>query len=597
MSAYDQSLRFGSLFFLRRGPASEEGAAGGEPVVAGRHYFRLWLSSVCLIADTTAEALFPCVFNALMMPLDGRVGFLTSVVSGERLGEEDNVLFTSAGSVHAAKFFHPDLKLTPLVPFDGYPFVIETYMVRGSVPLEDLDEASRQSAALTEKGLRQSLESFDSLAGLISRVTRPYRERRLVSGGWLEREAGGAALREGYLTFIDAEAAEIDARRLWVGDDQILYGETPGGAAPFLTHSYALLRIERLTEHDDWNSLTHVQAPYARAVKLLRAGRMAEAAVSYREAVDAAASAVELTSEVDRPRLVLQLEQDFELARENPAQYAFDEFDPSLDSVMRGAMSPAEAIEQRIVRKLRRRQWAEKVDLEKRVRDEWGARELHMVAERDRDELARLKKELARAKKDLQERADLLKLSKTLGSDGVAAYTPGMARFYMALEGDGAKGNSVQYGAEVDLVFNYALPPPSVLVLLRGEGLEKARMTDAVLQIAVLPKGLAFRESDEAWVKEARFEGGALVAPVRFQLRAAGEQEAGRAAGAGFHVLISMRSIMLYEFSLPVTLVRSVAEVDAAAFVHPLDLDLDKCVRRVEQAEMALAAALGEEAR
>lgn len=570
-------MHSGRLFYIGRGAPSEEGAAGGEPVVAGRHYFRLWLSLIYLVADTPSEALFPCVFNSLMMPLAGRAGFLASVASGEQLGEKNSGLVVSGRSAHAAKLYRPNLKLTPLVPFDGYPLIIETYMVHGDSRLAEFNGPSHLSASLTEKGLRPCLESFDSLASLISRGVRSYGERRLVSGGSLELEADESALREGYVALIDAEAAEIDPSKLWVRDDNILYGGTPEEAAPFLKHSYALLRVERRTEHDDWNSLTHVQTPYERAVKLLRAGRMDEAYKSYREALTAAASAIELTSEVDRPRLLLQLEQNFELARENPAQFAFDEFDASLNSVMQGAMSPTEAIEQRIAKKLQRRQRAEGGELEKSIRDDLDARELHLHMKlfreaRNRDDL------LAQMKRNLA----VLKLSKP--------------RFYMALEGDGAKGNAVQYGAEVDLVFNYAAPPPNVMALLKGRELEKARTTDTTLQVAVLPRGLAFRESDGVWVKEARFEGGALVEPVRFQLRAAGEED-GRATGAGFHVLISMRGVMLYEFSLPVTLVRAVEEVDAAASRHPLNLDLDKCVRRVEQAERAMAAALRMEAR
>lgn len=616
MNSYDDDSRSGikgrehTLYYVSAEQTPQERAAGGAPLVAGRHYFRLWLTSIYLFDVKREEPLFPCVFNVAWTTLDGQLDSLASVLSGEQLETDSNGgRIVSANSVYAYRFYRPNLKLTPLTPFDGGPLIIDTCLTLGGSRSVEFDSASRLSADATAGGLRVSLESADQLLAVIDKGLDAADEQQTIRGATVLWDEGFEPLREGYLALIDAGRGEIDPARLRVSDDY-LYERGPGELAPLLRHSYVLLRVERRDEYDDWNSLTHIQTPYARAVKMFGLGRIGEALKSYKEALAAAANALELTREVDRPRLMLQLEKGFKMARENTAQFAFDEAEASLDSVMQGAMPPAEAIARRISAETGSLLESEDEGSASTMRFYWkgdvrrgpesGERSVgegSSKSDRGARESAPSRPAAKSSSKHMVEK-QLAELARV--GENVAA----RPRFYMALEGEGAKGDAVQYGAEVDLVFNYAVPPAYVLALLSGSGLEAARAGDLALQIAILPRGFTFRETDQDWLKEARFEDGVLVKPVRFHLRAAEEGESGAAAegeagqgSAGFHIIISMRGVMLYEFSLPVRLVRTVAEVEPAAFTHALDLDLDKCARRAAQAESVLAAALSEGAR
>lgn len=601
------------LYYVGAGQTPQGRASVGAPLVAGRHYFRLWLTSIYLFDVKPEEPLFPCVFNVVGPTRAGQLDSLASVLSGEQLETGRNEgRIASANSFYAYRLYRPHLKLTPLTPFDGGPLVLDTCLALWDSRSEELDSASRLSADATADGLRVSLENADRLLAVINKGLGAADGHQTMRGAKVLWDKGGEPLHEGYLVLIDDDRREIDLNRLRVSDDHLLYERARGEVELLWKHSYVLLRVERRDEYDDWNSLTHIQTPYARAVKLFGLGQVSEALESYKEALAAAANAFELTSEVDRPRLVLQMEQGFERARENPAQFAFTEADASLDSVMQGAMSPAEAIARRISARTESTVEPEDEGSTSKLRDDKGdvGRGLEseespggegssgsgMFALRELLRLRYMPTVRWWSKPLLAER-----LAESIrGGESV----PARPRFYMSLEGEGAKGDAVQYGAEVDLVFNYAVPPAYVLTLLSGSGLEAARAADAALQIAILPRRFIFRETDQEWLKEARFEDGVLVEPLRFHLRAAEESESGPAAegeagqgSAGFHVIISMRGVMLYEFSLRVRLVRKVADVEPAALTHALDLDLDKCARRAARAESVLAAALSEGAR
>lgn len=616
MNSDDDSSRSGikgrghTLYYVGTGQTPQARARVGAPLVAGRHYFRLWLTSIYLFDVKTEEALFPYVFNVVQTTFAGQRDSLASVLSGEHLETGSNGgLIASAKSFYAYKFYRPNLKLTPLMPFESGPLIINTWLTLRDSHSVEFDAASRLSADATAGGLRVSRENADQLLAVIAKGLGAADEQPTMRGATALWGDVFEPLREGYLALIDDGREEIDPARLRVRDDYLLYEGGQGEAELLWNHSYVLLRVERRDEYDDWNSLTHIQTPYARAIRLFGLGEVSEALNNYREALTAAANAFELTSEVDRPRLMLQLEKGFEMTRENPAQFAFGEADASLDSVMQGAMSPAEAVARRISAQTESMlesegegsasgQHDDKGDVgrgldavERSVGE--GSSRFDLLAYREwrsrpvatSSSKRRVKKRLVRSKR---------------GGENV----PARPRFYMSLEGEGAKGDAVQYGAEVDLVFNYAVPPAFVLTLLSGVGLEAARAGDIALQIAILPRGFTFRETDQDWLKEARFEDGVLVEPVRFSLRAAEEGESGPAAegeagqgSAGFHIIMSMRGVMLYEFSLRVRLVRTVAEVEPSAFTHALDLDLDKCARRAAQAESVLAAALSEGAR
>lgn len=168
-------------------------------------------------------------------------------------------------------------------------------------------------------------------------------------------------------------------------------------------------------------------------------------------------------------------------------------------------------------------------------------------------------------------------------------------RFYFALEGEEGRvrGRLVRFGADVDLIFNYSVPPAVGVIgtVEKGERLEEARRSMTPLGVSVAPAGFAFRDEGDAGFRVMNFyDGGARSDKLRFELRAVRAAEAPRdpevaaaAAGsdpplaaAGFHVLFEVRGSVIYQFFLPVRLVSELPEPGGdEAELPPLSLDLD----------------------
>lgn len=180
-------------------------------------------------------------------------------------------------------------------------------------------------------------------------------------------------------------------------------------------------------------------------------------------------------------------------------------------------------------------------------------------------------------------------------------------RFYFALEGEGTRGRFVRYGADVDLIFDYAVPPVTgVIGKVSGERLDEARRALTPLGVTVAPVGFTFRDERDSGFRVMRFhDGGARADKLRFELRAddeptgvGGTADPRPPTEAGFHVIFEVRGSILYQFFLPVRLVSGLPPPGAAeAELPPLDLDLDGINRYAEEVaadELAMEAALKE---
>jgi len=61
--------------------------------------------------------------------------------------------------------------------------------------------------------------------------------------------------------------------------------------------------------------------------------------------------------------------------------------------------------------------------------------------------------------------------------------------FHFRLEGEGVTGNQVPYGANVDLIFDYDVPPDDLLAEVTGKGLEWIRQRSGNLDLTIIPHG------------------------------------------------------------------------------------------------------------
>jgi chaperonin GroEL len=153
---------------------------------------------------------------------------------------------------------------------------------------------------------------------------------------------------------------------------------------------------------------------------------------------------------------------------------------------------------------------------------------------------------------------------------------------FVELKGNEAKGDVVQCGALVDLVFDDGLAGSNALGKISGERLPKG---DANCGIRIITDGFTF--TDRIWYRTATFREGRLIEPVIFHLEASTEP----VEEPGFYIIFDIRGLILYQFYLVVKLVRNIkAYLRFVPARIPLDIDLDDAIGEAEQAELTLGA-------
>ena len=156
---------------------------------------------------------------------------------------------------------------------------------------------------------------------------------------------------------------------------------------------------------------------------------------------------------------------------------------------------------------------------------------------------------------------------------------PEKPAFYFKLEGPAVSGDAVKYDAEVDLIFNYAVPPDDVLAKLTGMHLEEIRSRSGSVDLTIIPHGFTVRSG--ASTKTAEFEGGRLKAEVRFLLRADDQP----VRGSGVSVIFRVNGALIYEHYLSIRLVPSMSSIPVITVSTTIDLDLKKVLKARESRE------------
>lgn len=157
----------------------------------------------------------------------------------------------------------------------------------------------------------------------------------------------------------------------------------------------------------------------------------------------------------------------------------------------------------------------------------------------------------------------------------------GTPSFYFVLGGEGACGDAVEYGADVELIFDYAVLSPQALVELKSERLQTAVEEEERVELGITVITSGFKLRDGVWFRTAEFRRGALAKPVRFPLTAPPTG----VGGAHLFITLSLYGCMLYQFPVEVRLVESLAAAPAAGKpVRTLNLDLGEVVTENELA-------------
>jgi hypothetical protein len=574
-----------------------------QPFAAGDHYFRLWLVEMFLAKDREwFTGWHPAVHAAINFRFGDQKQLITRVAG--------STLLPDLSSENLDRVVGMNYAITPLMPFNGGAIELSAGLlaVAGKNDIKGfLKVLGDFSNLLMVPQLSTALAIATPLANGLSELVGAT-ENHLMLGlhqTWTSGTAGAEPLRAGYFAVILADQTEFDDNLLWVNDGRLLYGTSLAQAQPLRGYNYMLFRLERRDERDDWDSLMEIQEPYNKAIEMLRVGNTDQADAYIRSAKAAAFMANELTRNVDQRRVVTQIQKRYDDARQNIGLRAFSENEnPSLSDVMQGALPIAEAkalgsllpgdvgLEGLVVPDL--------IDNETEIESVSSEDPSQILAGGGASEpfieLQQWNVTWTGSKESKIEFA-LEEYRRTRGAP---------KSFFFALEGEQTKNDAVQFGTNVDLIFDYEQLNQEAAVVLEGRELERARRTDTDLGITVIPKGFAFRSEDGEWYKIARFRKGRLVEPVRFKFCAVDEKANRKATVAaqsdaddslpilqtGFQIIFEIAGITIYSFPLAVRLVRSIAEVEAATQPRaPLVLNLDKSARHAKHALQIIAEA------
>lgn len=270
-----------------------------QPLVAKKHYVRLWLAEMFLRKQVDwGQQQFPAVHSMVTFTFGSDSVQVPNVADGSKVGLNDD----GKGGLVANNFV-----LTPLIPFSGGIIDLSAGLaaIKGQNHLQGFIKVLGDfSTLLAAPQLSSVLNVAAPLAGGM---------QALFGGGGSHLSfhdaftSGGSG---GYIAVIRAPENQVDGSRLRVVADRLREGADAASSVPFERCDHMLLRLQVLAERDDWETLTFIREPMAKAAEALGAGRDEEAKTFFRATILAVHGARELT-EADRTRAKLKLKDDF----------------------------------------------------------------------------------------------------------------------------------------------------------------------------------------------------------------------------------------------------------------------------------------------
>jgi hypothetical protein len=549
---------------------SQGGQTDSAELKAGEHYFRLLLVEMFLANDRKwLTDWFPVVHTALSFKFGDQQELLTHV-AGE-------AFLKQLGQQKPGRIIGLNYPLTPLLPFNGGTVELTSALVGvagGNDVLAGLQILGSFSQLLLVPQLSAALAVATPLADGVAKFIGATKNQMLLALHQLWGSASGGAniLRAGYFVAIAADTKMIDPQKLFVVDDGLRYGNKIETSTPLTGYDYMLLRLERRDERDDWDSLTSIQKPYERAIEMLEAGNIEQAEAFIRSAKAAAFTSKELTAKVDRRRVIDQMDRAYEDAKSLFGTGARGSFEDSvggkLSSLMENAIRPDKAAKMGSV-----------------LPEFFGLEGLQNHS------LKKFKRSLP----DFSVRGGLIDLISKSVDVSIKTPEEQPENFFFALKGKYARGNTVQKGSEVELVFDYAVPTVDAFIKLIGKELEKAREKDLTLGLMMSPRGFWFTDEKESGFRQINFKNGRIIdGAVSFHLKAfdsktyekaftisddekienKNKEDAAPIYATGFHIAFDVNGVQVYRFFLSVMLVGKITEHERLGQPPTLDLDM-----------------------
>jgi hypothetical protein len=323
-------------------------APDGEPLVAGNHYFRLWLVEMFLKNDRNwFSDWYPAVHSALTFQFGASPQTLTNIVNQTDLKD--------LNSSHLERFLTMNRELTGLLPFNDGTVRVDAGLLalQGNNNVKNLIKFLGDFGSLLAlPQLSAAVKVAGPLADAVGALVGATNGQLMLGLNQTFSEQGGgteSVLRSGYFAALDDQAGQFDREKFWVDGDRLQYGAAIDASARVERINYLLFRIERRDDRKDWDQLSSIHEPYLNVIKALQTGSVDQAQVHLRTAIAAALNAPELTRNVDRRRVVEQLKARFEQDKKDLGAGFAKRVDTSLQSLMAEAMPAKAAAAKRVM--------------------------------------------------------------------------------------------------------------------------------------------------------------------------------------------------------------------------------------------------------
>jgi hypothetical protein len=281
-----------------------------QPLEAGKNYFRVWLSEMCLAKDREwFKSWYPAVHSIVSLQFGNQEVNLPYVAGSLNLSDVN-----SSNLDRVIQLNHP---MTALMPFNGG--VVE--LTAGILAMQGQDYLNRFIKVMGDFANILVVPQLSAALSVAVPIAKGIEDLLGASNGDLHLglhqaflgKGGGNTnlLKAGYIAAILAQESELNANNLWVVNDRLHFGVDANNSKPLSGRTYMLFKIENREERDDLDGLTNIRGPFEEAISALTSGDEERANTLLRVSIGVAVTSTDLTK-ADRRRVAQALKEEFD---------------------------------------------------------------------------------------------------------------------------------------------------------------------------------------------------------------------------------------------------------------------------------------------
>jgi len=309
--------------------AARTDRAPGEAIVAGKGYFRLWLSQMFLeYRHVLFQNYSPVVHSVVRFQFGSPQGGSPTVEIPHIAGPLKLDIKKDA----LKNIIQRNYALTPLMPYHGGLMEVAS----GLSAIAEQENAGEVLQVMQEFSGMLAVPQLSAVLGIAPPLVKGVQAVANMGKEGLQlglHDTFGAQSRitPGYFVVIASPESKVRKDELWVFNDELRIGRSKASTKPFVDASYMLFKIESMTERDDWKFLTSIHEPRKKAMDMFP-NDPAQAEATYKTAVVAAWMSPELV-DVDRKRVAKALREEFD-AFKNDVGLGLTKEAPSLSDMV-----------------------------------------------------------------------------------------------------------------------------------------------------------------------------------------------------------------------------------------------------------------------